>query len=710
MNRIRKFVALLLVTVIASTFMIIIPSNSVNASLSPSDIHLSPGTPKTIDVGYSLPIDITYIGITPCIDLLVCNRSYMSSTRILYSETIESASFVNISSVSYLNSSNTFRDAVGLRLDSTNIKAEYFDDEGNLIPGFYNITFYSDGGNYSSFYEVTGNPDDGVYDGSYDATITLTPNMGTSYTGDYVYGFAKSITASVTGYDGAKNYSLYYYDSSTRIRKLVCGKSNETKNEVTFPATWASSEYVNEYGEFISGRYILECRDSHDGFIASSSIQLTGKADDGSYARYPSSSLEITIGEDYEMNTPSGNQMIKTIGITSRITAEANIVGYSGNHIWQVYYLPFNNDNDYQWGREYIISTSNNSTSASLISARASGYEYGDNYNPGMYRIVCKNAEGFEIASAMIRITGDEDDGIYPTPSPIDTPTQTEPAPQPETPTIETTPPAQTPAVTPVVTPAVTTPTPSANASESGTAGFVERLYTIALGRSSEPAGKANWIKALQTGSTGAEAAKGFLFSDEFLNKSMSDRAFVTTLYRTFFDREPDAAGLTAWIDALKNGTSKEDVIMGFIDSTEWANVCLKYGIPSGGNGVANITVEPNENIVAFATRLYTTCMKRDPDQSGLMAWARQLANLKDTGTNAAHGFFFSEEFLAQDISDSEFVTRLYLTFMGRNPDYGGKKAWVEQLQAGVSREEVFQGFAQSDEFGNICAQYGIIR
>ena len=268
---------------------------------------------------------------------------------------------------------------------------------------------------------------------------------------------------------------------------------------------------------------------------------------------------------------------------------------------------------------------------------------------------------------------------------------------------------------TPTTAPSQPTQQPSnpstpSQSEEGGAAGFVERLYTVALGRPSDPTGKQAWISALRNCSTGGEAAQGFLFSDEFLNKGLSNADFVAVLYRTFFDREPDAAGHAAWVAALERGESKQDVIMGFINSTEWANVCLRYGILSGGTGTPSITIEPNEQIVAFATRLYTTCLKRTPDQGGLMAWARQLANLRDTGTNAAHGFFFSDEMLNNPVSDEEYVTRLYLTFMDRNPDQAGFDAWVGQLKAGVSREEVFQGFAKSPEFGAICTSYGIVR
>ena len=240
---------------------------------------------------------------------------------------------------------------------------------------------------------------------------------------------------------------------------------------------------------------------------------------------------------------------------------------------------------------------------------------------------------------------------------------------------------------------------------------FVERLYTVALGRSSDPAGKQDWIDAVtQRGQTGADVARGFLYSPEFLNKNASNEEFVRVLYRTFFNRDADADGLNGWVSVLDNGGTKEGVIEGFINSTEWANLCILYGVRSGGTGVPNIQVEPNQGTIDFATRLYTTCLNRPADEGGLMAWAMQLANQRDTGTGAARGFFFSSEFMDQDVSNEEYVNRLYRTFMGREADEAGFGAWVSQLNGGVSREEVFNGFAQSPEFTGICADYGILR
>ena len=297
------------------------------------------------------------------------------------------------------------------------------------------------------------------------------------------------------------------------------------------------------------------------------------------------------------------------------------------------------------------------------------------------YYFAVKGLDG--AAAYNIKLSGEE-------PAATDTPT---PAPS-------------TPAPT-GTTPAPVTPTPV----DRGVGGFIERLYTVALGRPSDPVGKADWIAAVtERGQSGADCARGFLYSPEFLNKGLTNEDFVAVLYRTFFDRVPDQEGFNAWVAALNNGTPKQEIIEGFINSTEWANLCLYYGIRNGGTGTPNATVEPNEQTIGFCRRLYTTCLCREAEEEGLMAWARQLSNQRDSGTGAAHGFFFSAEFINQNVSNEEYVTRLYRTFMDREPEQEGFDAWVARLNEGATREEVFRGFSQSVEFGRICASYGIIR
>jgi len=57
-----------------------------------------------------------------------------------------------------------------------------------------------------------------------------------------------------------------------------------------------------------------------------------------------------------------------------------------------------------------------------------------------------------------------------------------------------------------------------------------------------------------------------------------------------------------------------------------------------------------------------------------------------------------------------QYVETLYRALIGRPSDANGLAYWVNQLNSGVSRGAVFNGFAASHEFGNICRMLGIQR
>ena len=100
----------------------------------------------------------------------------------------------------------------------------------------------------------------------------------------------------------------------------------------------------------------------------------------------------------------------------------------------------------------------------------------------------------------------------------------------------------------------------------------------------------------------------------EFLNRGLNEDDFVETLYLTFFDRASEAAGKKFWVDGLKSGKlTREDVIMGFIDSKEWCNLCADYGVKSGAPTAK--AEHASKNAINFATRLYTECLGREPEE-----------------------------------------------------------------------------------------------
>ena len=114
---------------------------------------------------------------------------------------------------------------------------------------------------------------------------------------------------------------------------------------------------------------------------------------------------------------------------------------------------------------------------------------------------------------------------------------------------------------------------------DTGMGEFVVRLYKVCLGRGYDTAGLKNWITQLNNGESGSAIAHGFFFSPELQNKHLSNGEYVTTLYETMFNRQPDGPGLADWTGQLNRGASRESVYQGFAGSQEWSNTCGTYGI-----------------------------------------------------------------------------------------------------------------------------------
>ena len=82
---------------------------------------------------------------------------------------------------------------------------------------------------------------------------------------------------------------------------------------------------------------------------------------------------------------------------------------------------------------------------------------------------------------------------------------------------------------------------------------FIERMYTIVLGREAEEEGLNSWVNQLVSQTAdGASIARGFVCSKEFINKNINNETYLYILYRTFLDREPDSEGMATWISCLK--------------------------------------------------------------------------------------------------------------------------------------------------------------
>ncbi len=238
---------------------------------------------------------------------------------------------------------------------------------------------------------------------------------------------------------------------------------------------------------------------------------------------------------------------------------------------------------------------------------------------------------------------------------------------------------------------------------------FIIRLYVNALGRSSYGEEEINyWYqKLISRESDGGHVAYGFFFSEEFKGKGLSDEEYVDVLYKVMFDRTADADGKEYWMKKLEIGMSREYVYAGFANSNEFMQVCNNFGVDRGSISWSAYR-DQNEGVTAFVTRLYNKALGRSGDEDGMETWCRAILRKEKTVEEVAFGFIFSPEFLNKYYGNEQYVKILYRTFMDREYDSAGLIYWMDKLNAGVAREEVFRGFARSPEFSGIMQEYGI--
>jgi Ca2+-binding RTX toxin-like protein len=109
----------------------------------------------------------------------------------------------------------------------------------------------------------------------------------------------------------------------------------------------------------------------------------------------------------------------------------------------------------------------------------------------------------------------------------------------------------------------------------------------------------------------------------------------IVRIYQTFFNRVPDAAGLTFWVGQSRSGTSLAAISNAFSTAAEFT---AAYGTPSAST------------IDSFLSALYTNVLGRTADATGFAFWKAQFAA---QGSNAAAAAAIANSFSAS----AEFVS-----------------------------------------------------
>ncbi|MCL4378438.1 MAG: DUF4214 domain-containing protein [Actinobacteria bacterium] len=111
-----------------------------------------------------------------------------------------------------------------------------------------------------------------------------------------------------------------------------------------------------------------------------------------------------------------------------------------------------------------------------------------------------------------------------------------------------------------------------------------------------------------------------------------------------------------------------------------------------------------------FITLFYSRLLNRNPEKEGLDAWTIRLSIGTFAGADLVNQFIFGAEFQAMisGLTNEQFITLLYRALFVREPDADGFKAWLDRMNAGMTKEEVVNGFTHSQEFVNLCNEFGV--
>ena len=257
---------------------------------------------------------------------------------------------------------------------------------------------------------------------------------------------------------------------------------------------------------------------------------------------------------------------------------------------------------------------------------------------------------------------------------------------------------------------------------------FVIRMYAEVLDRMPDKSGLDDWTGSLKNKTkNGADIAQGFIMSDEFLlNRDLTADEYVRLLYKVFFDRAPSDEEVAGWKrQMMRENKSRKYVLAGFVNSTEFENLCKRYGIEAGhmeaplpvqievstmkvdASGVDRTAIED------YVDRFYLELLGRPAEWEGKNYWVNNILSGEqyDAASAIKVGIIESEEFKNRDISDQDFLRSAYYGFFDRDPDAAGYLYWLRNLAEGTyTKSSVIEvGFGRSEEFSNLLKRVGFI-
>lgn len=156
---------------------------------------------------------------------------------------------------------------------------------------------------------------------------------------------------------------------------------------------------------------------------------------------------------------------------------------------------------------------------------------------------------------------------------------------------------------------------------------LIIHYYVSILEREPESGGLAYWQGLVAEKQDQGEDVKDvfrqmadfFFNSSEYIGRNTTDRQFITNLYLTFFQREPDEGGYAFWLDQLAEGMTRNQAMSGFLYSQEFTDFMEQVLLGGGLIVLINVDQMDKSNVqpyvfIAEESSLYIPYINRDSD------------------------------------------------------------------------------------------------
>lgn len=195
---------------------------------------------------------------------------------------------------------------------------------------------------------------------------------------------------------------------------------------------------------------------------------------------------------------------------------------------------------------------------------------------------------------------------------------------------------------------------------------WVDGIYRSVLKRGADQSGLIYWIQALRGGTTRQQVVQLVWNSQE--HRGMQ----VDTFYATYLHRQADPAK-AFWVGQLMNGVTENQIARMFIGSGEYQSL--------------------HADSASFITGIYADILGRPVEAAGMQFWQATMQN-GATRDNVANALLTSSE------AYSRILDRAYGNFLNRAVDQVGKQYWLSLLQSNqITQGNVNILILASDEY-----------